>query len=273
MRRIGAFFSLLIIVVSLIGAAPAVLQGERENPKYKYRPFVPVLMAGEKLQYRVNWKGLKIGYMNLTTGKKPKGTSPWIVYFSTKSNRLSKMPFMYGFFLSKFESKLDGVDGSTQRFKRYMDEGKKFVEEIVTFDNVKMQVRQRIRKDKRGRLVEKFRLLEDKVMDPLTMLYRFRTDKIEKIGEKRKYRFFADGFWDAEVLVLKKEEKKYSGIGKRWVWVIEVKFPKYGLLLHTGQFLLEIDYETGIMLKMEMDTGKGRCKFVIREGENSPLPF
>ena len=127
-------------MVSLIGAAPAVLQGERENPKYKYRPFVPVLRAGEKLQYRVNWKGLKIGYMNLTTGKKPKGTSPWIVYFSTKSNRLSKMPFMYGFFLSKFESKLDGVDGSTQRFKRYMDEGKKFVEEIVTFDNVKMQL-------------------------------------------------------------------------------------------------------------------------------------
>ncbi len=269
-------FILLSIFSALQVASFQFAFGEEEKPKYTYSPFKPVFYPNESLDYKLTSKGIPAGYLKFWTGAKPEKGKPYELNFRAKCNRLANMniPFLsFEFFNSKALTMQNTEDGSSIEFTRYLDRDKQFLDEQLWFDYERLEVKQRITKNRDIRPFERFHLLKDKMLDPLSVIYHLRAVKLTKEGEKRSYHVFADGFWDITLVVKKQKKAKYGDLGERKAWVVEMTFSRPWLLFYTGDYYMEIDVETGIILMTEWKTSKGKCKAVLESGSNSPLPF
>ncbi len=256
-------------LVLVFAAAFVLAAGEEARKPPAFKPFKPVLNAGEVLDYNVYWKGLKVGYMKFVCGPKPKEGESGTLTFVSKSNRLGK--WFFRFFYSRFTSKQDPDTGECLSFTRHMVREERFLEEEVSFDYERMTLKEYIRRDRRGRKMRRDRLIETRMLDPLLMLYHLRAVTVERTGEERRFHLFADGFWDAVMKVKGKGRRKFGELGERDYWEIDLKVPRPWICFQTGGYRLETDRETGIILEMRWDSGKGRCKAALVGTKNSPL--
>ncbi|MFA4985969.1 MAG: DUF3108 domain-containing protein [Candidatus Brocadiia bacterium] len=259
-----AFFALLI-------AALATVAGGEDAPKRPpFQPFKPSYRSGESYIYSVYWKGIKIGQMSFWTNTEIKQDEPVELHFQAKSNRLGK--WLYGYFRSDCRCMQDISDGSTLSFYRYLDWDESFLEEDLKYDYPKMEVRQSFRTDKHREPSINYRLIPGKMMDPITLFQSFRFRKITEIGETRAMDLYAAGLWTASVKVTGKTSAEIEGIGRREVWIASVNLPSTGVLYETGDFALEIDVQTGIIVQAEWNGTRGACRAALVKADNSPLP-
>ncbi|GAB4161116.1 MAG: hypothetical protein Kow00107_08970 [Planctomycetota bacterium] len=267
----NAKFLLILFAFVLMTCCAPLGGAEDEDDGYKFSPFTPAFRPNEQLDYSVYWNGLKVGNITLKSGDKPGKDEPYRYYFSSKSTRLGKIIFR--FFSTTANSQQSTEDGSSLEFFRHMARDDRFLEERVKFNYKTMDLHQIISHERGRRPVERYRLIEDKMLDPVTMLWHFRSVKIEKSDERRSYHLFADGFFDVAVGVTGRKTKEFDHIGKREVWTATMVIPKVMLSFKTGTFSLEIDVATGIILNMSWEDSGGSCKAVLVSAKNSPLPF
>ncbi len=263
--------ALMLLLAALMLFAVLGNAEEEEGKGYKYTPYRPVFRANEKFDYSIYWNGLKVGYMNIWSGDTPAEGQPLRYYFVSKSSRLGKI--LLRFFSTSGNSRTDREDGSSQGFFRHLARDEAYLEETVNFHYDTMDLLQVIKHDRRRRAVERFRLIEDRMLDPVSLLWHMRAVKFEKVGDKREYYLFADGFFTVTMTVASRKTLELPDLGERDVWVVETAVPRPMLSFRTGSFSLEIDVQTGIILSVSWDDTGGTCRARLTKAENSPLPF
>jgi hypothetical protein len=262
----------IILVLALALLSTSIAAGEKAGEDaYKFTPYKPVFRANERLEYSIYWNGLKVGYMFMWSGDTPGEGQPCRYYYSEKSSRLGKI--VLNFFSTTANCRVDREDGSSKGFFRHMATDHDYLEETVNFNYETMDLHQMITRDRHKRPVERFRLIEDRMMDPVSMLWHPRAVPFEKVGDKREYYLFADGFFTVAMKVNGRKTVEVAGLGERDAWLVEMAVPKLMLSHRTGAFSLEIDVPTGIILIWSWaDTG-GTCRARLTGATNSPLPF
>ncbi|MDZ7816794.1 MAG: DUF3108 domain-containing protein [Planctomycetota bacterium] len=266
--RLLLLVALLALLCSVCASAPAE-QDDKEDDEYVYKPYVPSFSPKEELNYNVYWRGLKVGHFQFRSGEKPPEDGKYRYYFEAKSNRVGKLIFR--FFSTSARSVQNTADGSSEQFFRHLSRDDRFLEERLFYDYKYMQLKQIISKIRGSKPIVRYRLIEGKMADPITALYRLRDEKLDRKGEKRELYLFCDGFFSASLEVTGQKKDEYRDLGNREVWTAKLRLPRPVLSFKTGTFSLEIDKLTGIMLAMRWDDTAGDCKAQLVSTKNSPL--
>lgn len=176
----------LAVAVMMFALSSGAYASQNEGETYLQRAF----RHGERIEFSLSWLRMAGGDAVMTIA--PSGNGDFRIHTLAKSNAFFSKIFPVR---DEIESTVDQKSFSTKRFRKTLQERKRFKEEITEIDG-----RQGVARRKGKEIA-----VPSRVFDPLSMIFHIRTLRLEP-GVRHSLTVLADGkVYTVEVEVVKRE--------------------------------------------------------------------
>lgn len=233
------------------------------------------LENGEELTYSAKWTGIPAGEIEMQTVKMPRlGENMYEFRLKASTSAFWSMVYKVR---DTIHSRVNVKEKRAYYFYKDVKQGRRHLEEKSTISyegNKIIHSKQNFSAKENANIkeIELDEVKQQKVLDPLSIIYLLRSINFNEQEESEQFNIFAGkGIYELKYLKKKSETLSTRAFGSREVWLVEPSASYKGGIVDAGRLQLWIDKKTGIALKLMFHIPVGWATLELKKSNNSQL--